>query len=227
MSPSTTSSTATRRGSSSRKHVRGGRDERSEAVERSLRAHLLRDADAGVRDEDREKERVLHVAERERQHSGREQDQVEHREDVRDDDALVRAARLRRGGRARGELSLGLLLRQSGGRDGRRHGLSVAALRAEAPGAVEAGAVPAAERLDLHAGAGVRCVDEAAVADVDADVAEAVEEDEVAGPKRRAADAAAAVELGVARVGEREAEVRVDVADEAGAVEAERGELPP
>ena len=31
----------------------------------------------------------------------------------------------------------------------------------------------------------VRRVDEAAVADVDADVPEAVEEDEVAGPKRR------------------------------------------
>ena len=45
-------------------HVRGRRDERGEAVERSLRADLLRDADACVRDEDREKDRVLRIAER-------------------------------------------------------------------------------------------------------------------------------------------------------------------
>ena len=109
--------------------LRGRGDERGEPVERLLRAHLLRDADAGVRDEDREKERVLHVSEGERQHAGREQDQVEHRKDVRDDDALVRAAGLRHGGWARGELSLGLLLRQSCGRDAARHGSSVAAAR--------------------------------------------------------------------------------------------------
>ena len=95
-------------------HDRGvRRDERREPVERPLRAHLLRDADAGVGDEDREEERVLRLAERERQHAEDEQDQVEDREDVGDDDALVGAARLLRLGRPGGEPALRLLLRQA------------------------------------------------------------------------------------------------------------------
>src|SRR5262249_44645929 len=88
--------------------------------------------------------------------------------------------------------------------------------------AVEARAVPACEALDADAGAGVRRVDEAAVPDVHADVAVAVEEDEVAGTEAPPADAAAPHDLGIARMGERHAEMRVDVADEAGAVEAAR-----
>jgi hypothetical protein len=91
---------------------------------------------------------------------------------------------------------------------------------AEAAAADEARAVPAFERLDADAGAGVRRVDEAAVADVHPDVAEAVEEDEVTGAECPAADAAAEVELAVARVRQGDPEVAVDVADEAGAVEA-------
>ena len=49
---------------------------------------------------------------------------------------------------------------------------------------------------------GVRGVDEAAAADVHADVADAVEEDEVAGAERAARDAAAEVEVGVGAVRE-------------------------
>src|SRR5260221_5500911 len=90
----------------------------------------------------------------------------------------------------------------------------------EAAGAVEFGAVGAAERGDLDVGARVRGVNEAAAADVDADVAEPVEEDEVAGLEAAAGDADATVEVGVARVGEADPEMLVDVAHEAGAVEA-------
>src|SRR5665213_3158356 len=66
-------------------------------------------------------------------------------------------------------------------------------------------------------------MDEAVVADVDADVAGPVEEDEVAGLHLPAADAASADEVGEARVVETHAEVPVDVPDEAGAVEAGAG----
>src|SRR3954467_13934364 len=93
----------------------------------------------------------------------------------------------------------------------------------QAARAREGGAVPAGERRDLDAGAGVRGVDEAAVADVEADMADAVEEHEVAGAERSARDVAAVRELRVRRARERDAEVRVDVADEAGAVEAAAG----
>src|SRR5579859_4292063 len=93
-------------------------------------------------------------------------------------------------------------------------------LAAEPAGADETRGIPTCERLDPDSGAGVRCVDEATVADVDADMPEPVEEDEVPRPQRPTADAAATIELRVARVGESEAEVRVDVADEAGAIEA-------
>jgi hypothetical protein len=73
-------------------------DQRSEPVERLLGAHLLQDADAGVGDENAEEERVLPLAEGQRQAPGDRQDEVEDGEDVRPDDALVRAsARLLRG----------------------------------------------------------------------------------------------------------------------------------
>ena len=53
----------------------------------------------------------------------------------------------------------------------------------------EAGRVVARDRRDLHDVARVRRVDELIAADVDADVSEAVEEDEVAGLELRAGDA--------------------------------------
>ena len=69
--------------------------------------------------------------------------------------------------------------------------LASARAAADAAGAVVAARCtsrPAVVMLDARAG--VRGVDEAAAADVQADVAEAVEEDEVARPERRARDAA-------------------------------------
>jgi hypothetical protein len=50
--------------------VRGRRDERSEPVERPLRPQLLRDADCRVSDEDPEEERILPLAEDERDDPG-------------------------------------------------------------------------------------------------------------------------------------------------------------
>src|SRR6185312_14919792 len=88
---------------------------------------------------------------------------------------------------------------------------------AEAPGAVVARVLT--HRGDANARSTVRCVDEAAAADVDADVARAVEEDEVAGPERPARDAAAVREIGPARVRQPDAEMPVDEADEPRAVE--------
>src|SRR5206468_6987871 len=76
------------------------------------------------------------------------------------------------------------------------------------------------EARHLHARAGVRSVDEAAAADVHADVPDSVEEDEVARPERAARDAAAEVEVAVGAVRQLEPEALVDEADEAGAVEA-------
>ena len=70
-----------------------GRDERSEAVERALRADLLRDPDRRVREQDAEEERVLPLAKHERRSAGDGEDEVEDREDVGADDARVRAAR--------------------------------------------------------------------------------------------------------------------------------------
>src|SRR6476661_8632160 len=104
--------------------------------------------------------------------------------------------------------------------DGRQAPLGESLRRVEPAGAVVARAVPAAQRLDSNSRAAMRCMDEVAVADVDADVAEPVEEDEVAGLQRSACHTLAAVGLRVARVGEGDAEVAVHVADEAGAVEA-------
>ena len=61
--------------------------------------------------------------------------------------------------------------------------------------AVEAARVPAVHRVDGDARAGMRRVDELVVADVQADVPEAVEEDEVAGLEAGAGHVAAEAEL--------------------------------
>src|SRR3954451_18469296 len=66
-------------------------------------------------------------------------------------------------------------------------------------------------------------MDEAVRADVDPDVADAVEEDEVARPQRLPRNALAEVELRVRAVRQVEAEPVVDEADEAGAIEAGAG----
>src|SRR5579862_7293294 len=85
---------------------------------------------------------------------------------------------------------------------------------------VEATRVPAGERVDLDARARVRGVDEPAVADVHPDVPEPVEEDEVSRPQRSAGDAPAEIEVGIRAVRQVDAEVRVDEAHEARAIEA-------
>src|SRR4051812_6282101 len=87
-----------------------------------------------------------------------------------------------------------------------------------APGAVEA--AEAGDAVDPDDRPGVRRVDEPAAADVDPDVAEAVEEDEVAGRWR--GDRLRRVPLGDGVVRERDPELGVDVHHEAGAVEAAR-----
>src|SRR5712692_803446 len=92
--------------------------------------------------------------------------------------------------------------------------------RCQAAGAVVAAGVPAGQRVDLDPRAAVRSVDEAAVPDVHADVAETVEEDEVAGPQRAARDAPAEIEVGVGAVRQRDAEAVIDEPDESRAVEA-------
>src|SRR5438105_4455850 len=85
--------------------------------------------------------------------------------------------------------------------------------------AVDAAAV-LRERRHLDDRAGVRRVYEAAVADVDADVADTVEEEQVAGLERAQRDAASEIELCVRGVGEADPDVGVDPAGEARAVEA-------
>ena len=66
--------------------------------------------------------------------------------------------------------------------EGAEPGRAVSVLDEDAPGADVGGAVPGvAEARDLDVRPGVRCVDEPSAADVHADVADAVEEDEVAG----------------------------------------------
>ena len=98
----------------------------------------------------------------------------------------------------------------------------------EPSGTVVARPVPGvAEARDLHVGAGVRRVDEAAAADVHADMADAVEEDEIARAKRLPRDPDAEVVVGVGAVREREAEVGVDETDEVGAPNPVWGESPP
>ena len=102
------------------------RDERRQPVERPLRAHLLRDADHGVGDEDGEEQSVLRLSEDERDDAEDEQDQVEDREDVRDDDAVVRAARPLRRSRPRSDPPLRLALREPSRHRRRRHSCSFA-----------------------------------------------------------------------------------------------------
>ena len=68
----------------------------------------------------------------------------------------------------------------------------------------------------------MRCVDEAPAAEVDADVALAVEEDEVARRELAAQDVAAGVPLAVGDARQADAEPAVDEVDEARAVEAGR-----
>lgn len=75
--------------------------------------------------------------------------------------------------------------------------------------------VPAAQAAELHAGAGVRSVDEAAVAGGDPDMAGPVEEHQVAGAQVGLADMRAFAELLVARAREFDAEPGVDVLHEA------------
>src|SRR5881227_1733923 len=86
--------------------------------------------------------------------------------------------------------------------------------------AVVARAVPPGQRVDRDARARVRSVDEAAAADVDPDVTQPVEEDEIPGPERAARHPPAAAELTARIVRKHDAEMRVDEAREAGAVEA-------
>jgi hypothetical protein len=81
-------------------------------------------------------------------------------------------------------------------------------------GAREVGQIPPAEHAELNAGAGVRGVDEAVVAGVDADVAGAVEEHQVARPQVGSGDMHAFLELLVARARELDAEPPVHVLDE-------------
>src|SRR5439155_11661545 len=86
---------------------------------------------------------------------------------------------------------------------------------------------PVAELRDLHARTRVRGVNEAAVADVQADVAETAEEDEVARLQRPAADPPADVEVCIRAVGQLDPEALVDVPDKTGAVEAARAGAAP
>ena len=82
-------------------HVRVRRDQQREPVERPLRPHLLADPDRRVGDDDPEEQRVARVPEDQRHHPERGEDQVEHRQDVRADDARVRPARRAARGTAR------------------------------------------------------------------------------------------------------------------------------
>ena len=97
-----------------------------------------------------------------------------------------------------------------------------AGLAQDALGAVVLGSVRAAEAVDPDDRAGVRRVDEAPAADVDPDVAEAVEEDEVAGlelaPRDRDRVGVVVLRHGVVR--QRDAHLRIHVRDEPRAVEA-------
>src|SRR6478672_3721527 len=92
-------------------------------------------------------------------------------------------------------------------------------LAEKAAGAVVAPRVPAADRLDRDARAGVRRVDEPPPAAVEADVTETVEEEKIARAQRCARDTAAHPELRTRVVRQRDPDVRVDEAREAGAVE--------
>src|SRR4029077_16746207 len=102
-----------------------------------------------------------------------------------------------------------------------------ALLELEPAAADERRRVPAAQRGDLDPVARVGRVNERATADVDADVPEAVEEDEVSRLELAHRDRAAVAVLRVRAVRERDADLRVDVHHEAGAVEpGRRGAAP-
>src|SRR5439155_1383240 len=66
------------------------------------------------------------------------------------------------------------------------------------------------------------CVDESAAADVDADVAEAVEEDQIARPKQRSRDVTAGPVLVCRDARQRYAQPSIDVRHQARTVEAGR-----
>src|SRR5579862_2652229 len=76
--------------------------------------------------------------------------------------------------------------------------------------------------LSMRTTAPVWRVDHLPVAEIDPDVAEAVEEDEVAGLSRGLGDRQRRVPLGDRVMRQRDAELRVDVHHEAGAVETAR-----
>src|SRR5581483_10382327 len=125
------------------------------------------------------------------------------------------SGQLRRRGRARAPADTPSNPRGDGSPDSPPSGV-----RDDAACAVEPARVPAGHRLDADDCAGVRRMDEPAVADVDADMAAPVEEDEVAGSHVPAADVLAEPAVREARMRERDPEVGVHEADEAGAVES-------
>src|SRR5689334_22660307 len=90
----------------------------------------------------------------------------------------------------------------------------------DAPGAVVGVRVPAGETVDGDARAGVRRVDEHPAAEIEADVAQVVEEEEVARKEIASSDGASELVLRPRVVRELDAEMLVHVAGEAGAVEA-------
>src|SRR5262249_12066649 len=97
----------------------------------------------------------------------------------------------------------------------------------EATAADERRRVPARDARDLDHVTGVRRVDEAAAADVDPDMAEPVEEDEVAWLEAAQRNRAAVAVLGVRAVRKRDPDLREDVHHKAGAVEpGRRGAAP-
>src|SRR3954447_20655429 len=99
--------------------------------------------------------------------------------------------------------------------------------RSEPPRADVGVGEPAAQAGDLDDVARVRSVDDLVAADVDALVGEAVEEDEVAGLELAARDRSSVAVLRGGVVRQRDPELRVDVHDEARAVEAGRRRTSP
>src|SRR5207247_2335197 len=85
----------------------------------------------------------------------------------------------------------------------------------EAARAVVASGIPAGHRPDLNGRSRVRSMNEAAVPDVEPDMAEPIEEDEVAGLERAPRDPVAEVEVGVGAVRQLDSEALVDVTHEA------------
>src|SRR6266850_4371068 len=93
----------------------------------------------------------------------------------------------------------------------------------EPPASDPVGAVPViVQAPDAHVLARLPGVDEAPVADVDAVVAQPVEEDEIAWLEVVARDRRPVLVLHRSVVGERNSDLRIDIADEARAIEAGR-----